>query len=231
MKTVGLLGGLAYPSTLEYYEKINATINQQLGGLHSGKVILHSFDFGAIAPLQFDQKWDQLGDIFVERGKALLDAGADFLAICSNTMHVIAPRLEGELGIDLVHIADGVGIEAKAKKIKRLGLLGTKFTMSLPFYAQRLKAHFDIEVIVPNEQEQENINHVIYHELVNNIILEDSQVRFLHIIDNLLNKGAEGVVLGCTEIPLLVNPSRTPAPLFDTMALHVQGITQRMIGI
>ena len=220
MKTIGLIGGMSWESSLEYYRIINETIKLKLGGLHSAKCLMYSVDFEEIKELQHQDKWEELTDIMVTSAERLKSGGADFVVICTNTMHKMASDIENRVGIKVLHIAEATGEEIIGKRIKKVGLLGTKFTMEQDFYKKVLKEKFNIEVLIPEENEREIIHNVIYNELCNGIINEASKEKFKKIIDNLALKGAEGVVLGCTEIPLLIKQEDVNIPVFDTTTIH-----------
>ena len=220
MKTIGLIGGMSWESSLEYYRIINETIKLKLGGLHSAKCLMYSVDFEEIKELQHQDKWEELTDIMVTSAERLKSGGADFIVICTNTMHKMASDIENRVGIEVLHIAEATGEEIIGKRIKKVGLLGTKFTMEQDFYKKVLKEKFNIEVLIPEENEREIIHNVIYNELCNGIINEASKEKFKKIIDNLALKGAEGVVLGCTEIPLLIKQEDVNIPVFDTTTIH-----------
>jgi len=220
LKTIGLIGGMSWESSLEYYRIINETIKLKLGGLHSAKCLMYSVDFEEIKELQHQEKWEELTDIMVTSAERLKSGGADFIVICTNTMHKMASDIENRVGIEVLHIAEATGEEIIGKRIKKVGLLGTKFTMEQDFYKKVLKEKFNIEVLIPEENEREIIHNVIYNELCNGIINEGSKEKFKKIIDNLALKGAEGVVLGCTEIPLLIKQEDVNIPVFDTTTIH-----------
>lgn len=219
MKTIGLIGGLSWESTTEYYRIINETVKEQLGKLHSAKVLLHSFDFEEIVQLQHNGQWDKATEKMIAAGKTLENGGADFVVICTNTMHIMSEEMKDNLNIPLLHIVDCVGANIQKEKIKKVGLLGTKFTMEQPFYRDLLNEK-GIDVIIPDEKERQIVHDIIYHELCKGIIKEESKDMYLSIIHSLKENGVEGVILGCTEIPLLVQQSDTSVPLFDSTALH-----------
>lgn len=220
MKTIGLIGGMSWESTLEYYKIINQTVKLRLGNLHSAKCILYSVDFEKIEILQHENKWDELTDIMVNIAERLKDAGADFIVICTNTMHKMAEDIEEKAEIKVLHIAETTGKEVIKRKIKKVGLLGTNFTMEQDFYKKVLKDNFNIDVIIPSREEREIIHKVIYDELCKGIINEESKNEYIKIIDNLVLNGAEGIVLGCTEIPLLIKQEDVNIPIFDTTTIH-----------
>lgn len=220
MKTIGLIGGMSFESTLEYYRIINEAVRLKLGKLHSAKCILYSVDFEKIEILQHENKWDELTEIMIDIAKKLKNAGADFIVICTNTMHKMADEVEEKAQIKVLHIADATGKEIIKRKMKKVGLLGTSFTMEQDFYKKVLKDDFNIDVIIPSKEEREIIHNVIYNELCNGIINEESKDRYIKIINNLVLNGAEGIVLGCTEIPLLVKQENVIISIFDTTTIH-----------
>lgn len=229
MKTIGLLGGMTCESTVPYYRIINRCINERLGGVHSAKLLLYSVDFEEIEVLQRTGQWDEAGRILGEAAARLEGAGADFLVLCTNTMHKVAPIIETHVRIPLLHIVD-VTAEAIAKKgLRRVGLLGTRFTMEQTFYRSRLEDRHGIEVLVPPEPDRILVHRVILEELTFGNLLETSRAEYLRIIAELAARGAEGVILGCTEIPLLVQAQDTSVPLFDTTAIHAQAAALRAL--
>lgn len=229
MKTVGLIGGMSWESTSEYYKKINEGIKEHLGGLHSGKILMYSFDFEEIEVLQHKNQWDELTKMLVDAGTRLKKAGADFLAICTNTMHKVADEVSESTGLKVLHIAD-VTAEAIIQKNRNIvGLLGTEFTMSEDFYKKRLKDNYNIEVMIPEESERKRVHRVIYDELCCGIVKTQSKAEFISIINNLKAKGAEGVILGCTEIPMLIEQKDLDIRVFDSMKLHAEAIVKEMI--
>ena len=219
MKTIGMLGGMSWESTTSYYQAINEGIKSSLGGLHSAKICLHSVDFAEIESLQHLGDWEGTADILSKAARSVQAGGADFLIICTNTMHKVAPQIERHLSIPVLHIADATA-QLKRDGITRVGLLGTRFTMEQDFYKGRLTANFGIEVLVPDASDQAIIHDVIYHELCLGKVLDASKVEYLRIIDKLYAQGAEAVILGCTEIALLVQQADTSVPLYDTTAIH-----------
>ncbi len=222
MKTIGLLGGMTCESTVPYYQIINRCINQHLGREHSAKLILYSVDFEEIDVLMCAGQWDELGRILGEAAARLQGAGADFLVLCTNTVHKVAPIIETYVQIPLLHIVE-VTAQAIAKQgFHRVGLIGTQFTMEEAFYRSRLENKHGFEVIVPPEQDRALVHRVIVEELGCGKILETSRADYLRIIDDLAKQGAECVILGCTEIPLLVQQQDSNVPLFDTTAIHAQ---------
>lgn len=220
MKTIGLIGGMSWESSLEYYRIINETAKEKLGELHSAKCILHSFDFAEIEKLQHEGKWEKLTEYMIDAAQRLERAGADFIVLCTNTMHKMADDIQNNVNIPILHIADAIAEKILKKGLKKVGLLGTRFTMEEDFYKKRLKEKYDIEVITPDNDERETIHNVIYNELCLGAIKDSSKERFKGIIKNLIANGAEGVILGCTEIPLLVKEEDVEIPLFDTTTIH-----------
>lgn len=219
MKTIGLLGGMSWESTESYYRAINEAVREQLGGLHSAKIILYSVDFAEIEALQMQGDWVKAGESLAAAAQAVQAAGADFLVICTNTMHKVAPAIAAQISIPILHIADATADELIAQGIKQVGLLGTRFTMEQAFYKDRLIAR-GIVVVVPDQADREVVNRVIYDELCLGTIKSDSRDQYLDIIGRLQQQGAEAVILGCTEIALLVKQTDTMVALFDTTAIH-----------
>jgi aspartate racemase len=220
MQTIGLIGGMSWESTVSYYQMINRGIKAQLGGLHSAKLILYSVDFAEIESLQHKGDWDQAANILVAAAQSLQKAGADFILICTNTMHKVAEEVAQKVDIPLLHIADATGMQLKRDGITKVGLLGTKFTMTEGFYKDRLTDKFAIEVLVPTPLEQDIIHQVIYDELCLGKVIDNSRHQIVHVIRGLHKRGAQAVILGCTEIALLVQQQHTQVPLYDTTALH-----------
>ncbi|HNF72950.1 MAG TPA: aspartate/glutamate racemase family protein [Chitinophagaceae bacterium] len=219
MKTIGLIGGITWHSTLDYYRLLNEQVQAKLGGVHSAKIILHSVDFAEIKAPTLREDWDEIANIMCRAAKTLETAGADCLVICANTMHNIAHRVEETISIPLIHIADAAARAIDEKGLKKITLLGTKYTMQMDFYKERLAAQ-GISVIIPAEPDIEFINHSIYEEFGKGIFLPERKQRYLSIIDSLRQQGAAGVVLGCTEIPILIKQEDCPVPVFDTSYLH-----------
>lgn len=222
MKIIGLIGGMSWESTAEYYRIINETIKRQLGGLHSGKILLYSVDFHEIEKLQHEGKWKEATAIMVDAARRVQNGGADFLLICTNTMHRMASEVQGEVNIPLLHIADATAEAIKDSGIQRVGLLGTKYTMEEDFYKGRLISQHHLDVLVPDEGDRKIIHEVIYKELCLGTVLGKSKNEFARVIDDLAQQGAEGIILGCTEISLLVKPSDSALPLFDTTKIHAE---------
>ena len=222
MKTIGLLGGMSWESTLGYYRAINEGIKDTLGGLHSAKIAMYSVDFEPIEQLQHAGDWEKTAKILSEAAKNIQAAGADFLLICTNTMHKVAPEIEEAIQIPLLHIADATADILVNEGIKSVGLLGTAFTMEQEFYKGRLTNNYGLEVLTPNEHDREIVHKAIYQELCLGKIESGSKIEYLRIIDTLAAQGAEAVILGCTEIGMLVNQADTKVRLLDTTAIHAE---------
>ncbi len=222
MKTIGLLGGMSWESSLEYYRLINQNVSKVLGGLHSAKIILNSIDFAPIEQLQHKGDWEEMAVILSREAQSIESAGADFLLICTNTMHKIASEIEKSIKIPLLHIADATAEALIREGIKTVGLLGTAFTMEQDFYKVRLSKNHGLNVIVPNERDRQTVHGVIYQELCLGKIETASKIKYLRIIDMLAKQGAEAVILGCTEIGMLVSQSDTEVKLFDTTVVHAE---------
>ena len=221
MKTIGLIGGMSWESTVTYYQVINETIKKQLGGLHSAKCILYSVDFDEIEKYQASGEWDKSADVLSEAAQALERAGADYIVICTNTMHKVAPEIGRRIHIPILHIADMTAAELQKQGIKKVGLLGTKYTMRQDFY-KNILIEQGIEVVIPNDADVDVVNRIIYDELCLGKISEQSKDIYLDIIMKLAQDGAQGIILGCTEIGLLVRQSDTDIPLFDTTLIHAK---------
>jgi aspartate racemase len=222
MKTIGLIGGMSWESTLEYYRILNEKVKAELGGFHSAKCILYSVDFGEVEKLQHEGKWEEATSIMIDAAQRVERAGADFLLICANTMHKMADEVQESTQIPLLHIVDVTADQVKAKNLKKVALLGTKYTMEEEFYRGRLSRQHGIEVIIPDEEERNAIHPILYNELCLGKIREPSKDKFREIIANLVARGAEGIVLGCTEIPLIVKQEDYDIPLFDTTTIHAE---------
>jgi aspartate racemase len=230
MKVIGLIGGMSWNSTLEYYRLINEMIATRLGGLHSARMVLYSLDFEEIECAQRESRWDDAASILAEAGKALKRAGADFLLICTNTMHRVADVVSESSGLPILHIVDATGNAIREKTLTKVGLLGTRFVMDEPFYGDRLKERFGIDVIVPVEDEQGIIHRIIYDELCRGEVSISSRQACLKIIEGLKNRGAEGIILGCTELPLLIRPGDVQIPLLDTTRIHAEAAVELALG-
>ena len=222
MKCIGLLGGMSWESTVSYYQALNRGVRAQLGGLHSARVLLNSVDFAGIERLQHAGDWPATARLLAAEARKLQDGGADFLLIGTNTMHKVAPEIEAAIDIPLLHIADATAAKLRADGITRVGLLGTRFTMEQDFYKGRLQERFGLAVLVPDEAGRERVHRIIYDELCLGEIRESSRAEYLAIIEGLAAAGAEAVILGCTEIALLVGDARAAVPLYDTTAIHAE---------
>jgi aspartate racemase len=222
MKTIGLIGGMSWESTREYYRIMNEEVKKRLGDSHSCRCILYSVDFAEIQELQHSGAWEELTSSMISIAGKLESAGAEMLLICTNTMHAMADRVQASIKIPLIHIADTVAEEIKTRGMQKVGLLGTRFTMEQDFYRIRLKEKFGIDVIIPDENERKNVHSIIYKELIAGIIKKESKDIYKSVIQKLFRNGAEGVILGCTEIPLLITGEDCDIPLFDTTLLHAR---------
>lgn len=219
-KKLGLLGGMSWESTVSYYQAINRGVNARLGGLHSAPLIISSVDFAHIEQLQHKGEWDKTADILIREAKHLETAGAKAILICTNTMHKVAADIEQKITIPLIHIADATGCVLQQDRVKKVGLLGTRFTMEQTFYTSRLKEIFGIEVVTPNAQQRDTVHNIIYEQLCKGVICVESRNAYIGIINELAAEGAEGIILGCTEIALLVQQHHTKVKLYDTTAIH-----------
>ena len=222
MKTIGLLGGMSWESTVTYYQTINRTIAQQLGGLHSARLVLHSVEFDEIQALQHAGKWHETGVILAAAAQSLERAGADMVVLCTNTMHIVAPQIEAATGLPFLHIADATAARIQAAGIQRIGLLGTRFTMEESFYRGRLQSQHGLSVLTPAAADREVVHRVIYEELCRGKVDAGSRAEYARIVAALVADGAEGVILGCTEIGLLLRAEDAPVPLFDTAHIHAE---------
>jgi aspartate racemase len=220
MRTIGLIGGMSWESTVPYYRLLNEGVKQRLGGLHSARVVLYSVDFHDIERLQHAGRWDEAGALLATAARSLQAAGADFIVLCTNTMHKVAPAIEAAVTIPLLHIADPTAVAVKQAGIRTVGLLGTRFTMEQDFYRGRLEAQHGLKVVIPDATDRDVVHRVIYDELCLGVTQDASRAAYREIINRLVAQGAEGIILGCTEIGLLVKPEDSPVPIFDTTALH-----------
>jgi aspartate racemase len=230
VKTIGLLGGMSWESTLTYYRAINQEVKKALGGLHSAKIVLYSVDFEPIEKRMQAGDWTGVAGILSDAARRIQAAGADFLLICTNTMHKVAPEIEAAIDIPLLHIADATAAVLKKANIRSAGLLGTAFTMEQAFYKKRLMDQHGLEVRVPDEEDRQIVHNVIFQELCMGRIEPVSQAAYLRIIDDLVARGAEAVILGCTEIGMLVRQEDTPVKLFDTTLIHAQEAVAYAVG-
>jgi aspartate racemase len=220
MKTIGLIGGMSWESSAEYYRVVNETAKEKLGGLHSAQVILYSVDFAEVERLQREDRWDESAQMMADAAQSLERAGADFVVLCTNTMHKLADEIQSAIHIPFLHIADATAEKVKEAGIKRIGLLGTRYTMEHDFYKGRLIEKYGLEVIIPAEADRTTVHDVIYDELCLGIIKAESHERYIRIMEQMIQAGAEGIILGCTEIEALVHDGDVPAPLFPTAKFH-----------
>lgn len=220
MKTIGLIGGMSWESSLLYYQIINETVKARLGGLHSAQCLMWSFDFAEIEALQAAGDWEQAAQRMIDAAKRLQNGGADGLVLCTNTMHKLAPNVQAAVDLPLLHIADATAQKIREAGIQTIGLLGTRYTMEQDFYKGRLIEQFGLNVLTPDPTGIQIVHDIIYHELVLGVVKDDSRQAYLRVMDGLAQQGAEGIILGCTEITLLVKPEHTALPLFDTTYLH-----------
>lgn len=230
MKTIGLIGGMSWESTIPYYRQINEAVKDRLGGLHSAKIVLVSMDFHEIQQFQQAGDWDAAGAMLVQAARALEAAGADFIVLCTNTMHKVASTIESAVGIPLLHIADPTALAITAAGYVRVGLLGTRFTMEQAFYRDRLSGHHGLQVLVPGAQDRTTIDRVIFEELCLGTFLPASRNAYQMIIERLVAQGAQAIILGCTEISLLVGAADATIPLFDTTALHARAAVEQALA-
>ncbi len=231
MKKIGMLGGMSWQSTLTYYRLLNEEVNAKLGSLHSAKIIMSSVDFDEIEKFQHDGDWDKTAEILSYEAKAIQDAKADFLLICTNTMHKVAPEIEKNIDIPILHIADATALQLQKNGITKVALLGTKFTMVEDFYKQRIIDKFGIEVVIPNDEEQNLIHDVIYKELCLGVINKNSRNAYIKIIKRLEEEDeAQAVILGCTEIAMLIKQGYVDIPIYDTTTLHAKAAVEMAIS-
>ncbi|MGA1076233.1 MAG: aspartate/glutamate racemase family protein [Ilumatobacteraceae bacterium] len=222
MKRLGLLGGMSWESSVEYERVINQAVRRELGGVSSADLVVRSFDFAEIEALQSAGDWDAAGDVLAAAARDLVHCGAEVLVICTNTMHLLADRVEAEAGVPLVHIADATAAAVQRAGVERVALLGTRYTMEAPFYAGRLRERFGLDVLVPDEPDRSVVHDVIYDELVQGVISDTSRDAYRGIVERLVERGAEGVIAGCTEIELLLTDADVQVPYFPTARLHAE---------
>jgi aspartate racemase len=222
MKTIGLIGGMSWESTVPYYRTINRVVGERLGGLHSAKLVLYSVDFHEIERLQHEGRWVESGDMLADAARAVRRGGADFLVLCTNTMHKVAGQIEAAVDVPLLHIADATAERVKAAGLTRVGLLGTTFTMEQDFYRGRLEDRHGLTVLTPPADQRSLVHRVIYGELCLGNVVDASRRAFQRVVDDLVARHVEGVILGCTEIGLLLRPEDAPVPLFDTATIHAE---------
>ena len=226
MKTIGLIGGMSWESSLEYYRLINEGVQAKLGGLHSAKCLMVSVDFAEIEVLQREGRWADAADVMASAAQSLERGGADFVVICTNTMHKVVDDMQARISLPILHIADATAERVKADGLGTVGLLGTRFTMEEDFYKGRLTGKFGLDVVIPNADERESVHRVIYDELCLGQTLPASRTRFAAIIEHLVESGVQGIILGCTEIGLLVHAQDSRVPLFDTTRIHAQAAVE-----
>lgn len=226
-----MIGGMSWESTVPYYRLVNETVRERLGGLHSARIVLYSVDFAGIERLQHAGRWDEAGAALAAAALALQAAGADFLVLCTNTMHRVAAAIEAAVRIPLLHIADPTAAAIRRAGLRTVGLLGTRFTMEQDFYAGRLRDRHGLAVLVPDASDREQVHRIIYEELCMGRIQGASREAYQHIMAGLAARGAQGIVLGCTEISLLVGANDATLPLFDTTALHARAAAERALGL
>ncbi|HSK89191.1 MAG TPA: aspartate/glutamate racemase family protein [Anaerolineales bacterium] len=220
MKTIGLIGGMIWESSLEYYRILNETTKSKLGGLHSARSIMYSVDFAEIEALQHQDRWDEAAWLMVAAAQSLERAGADFVVLCTNTMHKLANQIQSNIGIPFLHIADATAEKIQAAGLRTIGLLGTRFTMEHDFYRGRLIDKYGLNVLLPDREDREIVHQVIYDELVLGMVKQESREQYIRIMEKLVQAGAEGIILGCTEIELLVHDGDSQIPLFPTTRIH-----------
>lgn len=230
MKTIGLIGGMSWESSLEYYRIINETVKDRLGGLHSARCLMYSVDFAEIEVLRQQGEWQDIARVLIKAAKNLESAGAECISICTNTMHKLADDVEANIAIPLLHIADVTAYRIKARGFSKIGLLGTRITMEEDFYKGRLLQKHGLSVVIPEEKEREIIHRVIYDELVLGEIRPESREQYVRIMEQLVRAGAEGIILGCTEIGLLIHDDDSRVPLFDTTRIHAIASAEYALG-
>jgi aspartate racemase len=230
VKTIGLIGGMSWESTVPYYRQINETIKERLGGLHSAKIVLYSVDFHEIERHQHAENWEAAGAILADAARSLEAAGATFLVLCTNTMHKVASSIEAAVAIPLLHIADPTATEIKRAGHSTVGLLGTRFTMEQAFYRDRLSERHGLQVIVPDSEDRETVHRIIYEELCLGVVNPESRSEYRRIMGRLASQGAQAIILGCTEISLLVNQQDSEIPLFDTTAIHARAAAEEALS-
>jgi aspartate racemase len=226
MKTIGLIGGMSWESSIEYYRIINELVAEKLGGLHSAKSLMVSVDFAEVEILQHQDRWEEAAQMLIRAAKNLETSGADFVVLCTNTMHKVADEIQASVNIPLLHIADATAQRVKDSGIQNVGLLGTRFTMEEDFYKGRLERKYGLNVSIPGSEERQVIDRIIYDELVVGKIEQRSNEQYLEVMDRMVDEGAEGIILGCTEIGLLVHQSDSRVPLFDTARIHAEAAVE-----
>ena len=230
MKTIGMIGGMSWESSAEYYRIMNEAVKEKLGGHHSCKCLMYSVDFDEIERLQHKGEWSKLTEIMVNAAQSVEKGGAEMLIICTNTMHLMFPDILQKINIPVLHIVDAVAEKIKAKGLKKVGLLGTRFTMEKDFYSKRLKEKHNIEVVIPNDKDMDLVHTIIFKELVLGKIKDKSREVYKNIVRKLAKEGAEGIILGCTEIPLLIKQKDANVPVFDTTQIHAEAAVKMALG-
>lgn len=229
MQVIGMLGGMSWESSAEYYRLANELVREQLGGVHSARVLLDSVDFADIERLQAAGRWEQAGELRASRARALESAGAELLVLCTNTMHIVIDSIEEAVSIPVLHIGDATSARIHEQGLRRVGLLGTAFTMEQPFLRGRLTSA-GIDSVIPAGTDRAIVHRVIYEELVRGIVADDSRAEYRRIIQDLVHRGAEGIILGCTEIELLITADDSPVPVFPTTRIHIEAAVRRALG-
>lgn len=229
MKTIGLLGGMSWESTAVYYRLINRAVSERLGGHHSAKIALFSVDFAEVQELQAAGDWNEAGRLLGDAAERLDRAGADFVVLCTNTMHKVAPQIEAQAGIPLLHITQPTGEAIKAQNLECVGLLGTRYTMEQDFYRRPMETAFGLNILIPDEEDRVAVHRVLFDELCMGKVLDESRRRFVEVVDRLAERGAQGVILGCTEIAMLLKPEDVSTTLFDTTAIHARAAVDRAL--
>lgn len=229
MKTIGVLGGMSWESTAEWYQRANTLVRDRLGGFHSAPILLDSLDFAEIEQMQADGRWDDAGTLLARHARALEVAGADLIVLCTNTMHLVAPQIEAALTVPFLHLADVTAAAVREAGARTVALLGTAFTMEQAFYRDRLSSH-GLTVIIPEATDRATVHSIIYDELVHGIVTESSRDAYREVIARLVQAGAEGIILGCTEIELLVREEDSAVMIFPTTALHVRAAVDAALG-
>jgi aspartate racemase len=227
MKTIGLIGGMSWESSIEYYRIINEVTKSKLGGLHSAKSVMYSVDFAEIEALQHQSRWQEAAGLMVAAAQSIERAGADFIVLCTNTMHKLADEIEANIQVPFLHIADTTAKKIQSSGIQKIGLLGTRFTMEQDFYRGRLVNKHGLEVLIPNEDERQVVHRVIYEELCLGIINPESRKQYIEIMNSLVESGAEGIILGCTEIELLIHTGDVTVGLFPTTRIHAEAAVEK----
>ncbi len=230
VRTIGLIGGMSWESTMPYYRTINRVVGARLGGLHSARVVLYSVEFHEIEVLQHEGRWEEAGDILADAARAICRAGAEAVVLCTNTMHKVAGQIEAAVDVPLLHIADATAARVKQAGVARVGLLGTKFTMEQDFYRGRLEARHGLEVLTPTAAQRDVVHAVIYGELCLGRVEESSRQAYRQIVSDLVGQGVQGVILGCTEIGLLLHSEDAAVPLFDTAEIHAEAAAEWALG-